>query len=163
MPISLLARKVMNPYQSKTPAGFYDKVKGHGGEDYQFKVGETLAAPISGTITHQQMQPEMGLTVYLKHSTTGDVWVFCHAKSFLCKVGQLVGRGEPLMLTGATGSKCTAPHVHVEVITQKPLNPEDKIMTRSLMGYTGYNTCPSKRLQGLYKQFNIDPVTLKVI
>lgn len=162
----ILQAKVLNPFRSQVPKGFYSRLKGHTGVDLDFKVGDTLLSPVTGKVLKVVIQKEMGKCLYLLHEATGDIWVFAHNTTFLHKAGDTVKRMEELVVTGNTGSKTTAPHSHIEVITPKPIidaseggSIVNKLMTRSLAGYVGYNVDPIKRLLALYAKYNIDPKT----
>lgn len=176
MTIPLLKAAILNPYRSMVPVGFYHKTKGHTGVDLGYKIGDTIPSPIGGKVLMTKVQTEMGNTLYLLHEATGDVWVFAHNSNFLHKAGAKIQRGDPLVVTGNTGSKTTKPHSHVELITHTPIIDVaeggggyvvmkgkkvfvadiNKIMTRSLAGINGYNCDPILRLKALYAKYSID-------
>jgi murein DD-endopeptidase MepM/ murein hydrolase activator NlpD len=143
-----------NPYQKKRT--WYHPRKGHSGVDLKYKTGDILLSPITGVVVRVKGQKQMGKTIYVQHEGAGDIHVFAHNKAFLLGIGDTVVRDQKLVITGNSGSRTTAPHVHYEIITKKPINPEDKIMTRSLGGFKGYNTDPIPYLELLYKKHNID-------
>jgi len=143
-----------NPYRKKR--SIYHSKKGHTGRDLRYDVGDVLLSPITGTVVRILDQKQMGRCMYIKHHATGDIHVFAHNRAFLVKVGDDVSRLQEIIVTGNTGTATSAPHVHYEIITEEPINVEDKIMTRSLAGFVGYNTNPHKRLKELYELHNID-------
>lgn len=157
--MTILQAILVNPYRSQVPKGYYNKLRGHTGEDRRAAIGDILLSPVTGTVMRTATQPEMGKVLYLRHDETGDIHVFAHLSAFLVGVNDKVTRLQPLMATGNTGSKTTIPHVHWEIITQKPVSPIDKVMTRKLYQFVGFNTHPSNRLKEVYKPYGIDPIT----
>lgn len=157
---------VLNPYRSKVPKGFYDPVKGHTGVDLGFKKGDILLSPLTFTVLKTVIQVEMGKTMYCRHDATGDIYVFAHCETFLKGTGDKVARLEPLVQTGNTGSKTTAPHCHNEGISLKPIVDKaeggaeiNKVMKRSLNGFAGYNFDVMARYRAQYAKYGIDPWT----
>jgi hypothetical protein len=139
---------VCNPYQRKS--SWYDPVRGHTGIDQLFNYKD-LESPCDGEVMRLANQPEMGKTMYLKDNC-GNIHVFAHLEDFYRGKGDKVREGEIIMKSGNTGSKSTAPHLHYEIITKEPLNPEDKIMVRKLWEFSGYNTNPIKYLKNMKKE-----------
>jgi murein DD-endopeptidase MepM/ murein hydrolase activator NlpD len=83
----------------------------HSGLDIAVPVGTELRAPAAGVVT--LAQPDFyltGGTLMIDHGH-GLSSVFIHLSKIDVKVGQIVGQGEHLGLTGATG-RVTGPHVH---------------------------------------------------
>ena len=136
---------VCNPYQK--PGKWYHPVKNHSGEDRLFNY-HTIEAPFSGVVLRIATQPEMGKCMYVA-DPRNYVHVFAHCSACLLGKGDSFRKGQDLFISGNTGTASSAPHVHHEIITDKPLNPEDKIMTRKLWEFSGYNTNPSKYLKTL--------------
>lgn len=73
-----------------------------------------------------------------------------------------VKRGELIAITGNSGSKTTAPHLHYEIITPQfklltyPDRPQiDRIMTRQLYGFKGLNVDPITYVKRLYQHHSI--------
>ena len=146
--------KVLNGYRSHRPKGFYNAIKGHSGVDLQF-VYENLFSPITGEIVALTVQHEMGKCIYLK-DVKGNVHVFAHMKQFSVSIHTQVKRGDMLGITGNTGSKTTAPHLHYEVVCTGPkTSPFDWIMTRNELIFKGYNRSPIKYCIDLYGEYNI--------
>lgn len=150
---------VLNLYRSQKPVGFYDKVKGHTGVDLGFKKGDTLLSPLTFTVVKTAIQNEMGKVIYCRHDATGFIFAFAHNDVFLKGIGDKVMRLEPLCITGNTGSKSTAPHSHLEMITPKPIHEIDKLMTRNLNGFAGYNSDPILFIKSEYEKYGVDPMS----
>ena len=150
---TIFTAKVLNPYRSHVPRGFYNLIKGHLGVDLNY-VNEELRSPITGLVVAVTHQTEMGICVYIKdvHMNTH---VFAHCSKVMVNLHDKVKRGDVIAITGNTGSKTTAPHLHYEIITLKPVNKIDYIMSRNLMGFKGYNTDPLDYIRALYKEFNV--------
>jgi len=150
----------MNPYRSHTPRGFYSLLRGHTGEDHNY-VNEELPSPITGEVVGLTHQNEMGNCIYLQDAWF-NVHVFAHLSEFKVQMHQRVNRDDIIAITGNTGSKTTAPHLHWEVITPEPLNPIDRIMRRPELGVAfggkGYNTCPIMYLKKMYDFYKV-PIT----
>lgn len=139
--------KLINPYQSHTPVGFYDPVKGHTGVDYATPVGVPLALPVPVTVLKCLKQQQMGTTLYVK-DPDGNILVFSHLSSCKYSYEIDVPAGEVFAHTGNTGSATTGPHLHFEVIAETP-EPGGEHMKRSLAGYYGYNIDPVPYLNRL--------------
>jgi len=135
---------VCNPYRAK--GKWYHKKKGHTGEDRLFD-HEIIVAPCDGEIVRVAKQKQMGLCVYFK-DYLGNIHVFAHCQT-VYESKRFVRKGQWLFRSGNTGTRTTAPHTHHEIITPKPLNIEDRIMTRKLFEFEGYNTDPVKYLKTL--------------
>ena len=150
----ILEARIINSYQSKTPKGFYDPVKGHQGFDLAY-TNEPLPSPVSGEVVAMPAQLEMGNCLYIRDSK-GTTHVFAHLSEYKVNVGDKVVKDQIIAKTGNTGRVSTGAHLHYEVITSKPLNPEDKIMTRSLSRFSGYNTNPLIYLKSMENQPILD-------
>ena len=152
----ILTAVLWNPYQSKRPRGFYNIIKGHTGVDLNF-VFEALPSPVTGEIVKVLKQSEMGNTIYLKDQEQGHIHVFSHMSKINYKAGDKVKRNDILGTTGNTGGKTTAPHLHYEVISlSKPAKILDRIMTRSLGGYNGWNIDPIRYIREIYGKYGLD-------
>lgn len=152
----ILEAVIWNHYKSKTPRGFYNPIKGHTGVDLNY-VNEKLPSPVSGTIVKLAKQSEMGNVVYLKDKENGYIHVFAHMTRFGVKEGDVVARNQVLGLTGNSGGKTTSAHLHYEIISlDKPTSLLDRVMTRSLGGFSGWNVDPIRYLRQLYGKYNLD-------
>lgn len=151
--MNFLDYPISNKYRSKTPKGFYDSVKGHTGIDVVCPVKTEISLPFPVQVLNFKRQNEMGDTLYLK-DFYGNILVFSHLSKVLTPInkGRLIVKDEVFALSGNTGGKTTAPHVHFEVIAK---NPEKglEFMTRKLADYTGYNIDPTIYLQSLDVRF----------
>lgn len=92
-------------------------------------------------------QKEMGLTLYLEDKH-GNILVFSHLSNVKVKLGDSINPYYIFALTGNSGTKSTAPHLHFEVIAEKPQEGFE-VMTRSLQGIDGYNIDPVKYLDSI--------------
>ncbi len=155
---TILTTKILNSFRSHKPRGFYNLIKGHTGIDLNYKVGDELPSPITGKVIKISQgvtkQQEMGNVLYLQDAF-GNIHVFAHLSEVLVEIGQTINRNDIVAKTGNTGSATTAPHLHWEVISSRPLRFIDRIMSRSLMGFVGYNTDPVIYLKDLYYKFHV--------
>ena len=157
----LTALQIGKPYRGKWK--WYDPIKGHTGVDLNF-FNQPLPSPVSGKVMllagkgqSHPMQREMGNVIYLADKETGSIHVFAHMLSFAVTEGQHVERNQILGVTGNTGTASTGPHLHWEIISfQKPTKFLDRIMTRSLQGFVGWNIEPLSYLRNLYDKYGID-------
>lgn len=158
----ILEAQVMNKFRSKRPLGFYNLIKGHTGVDLLY-VFEPYPSPISGTVVDcnfygggpgDKMQNEMGNTIYIQAQEDGSIHVFSHFSRVDVKKGQKVILGDVLGITGNSGIKSTRAHLHGEIIIiGKPKTLENRIMSRSLNGYVGYNVDPLNYYHALYSKY----------
>lgn len=150
----ILQAKILNPYRSQVPKGFYDKVKGHTGVDldYQF---EAIPAPCDLTILLNNVQNEMGNVIYAQDNK-GYIHVFAHQQEFVHKKGDCIKQGELLGHSGNSGSRTTGAHLHYEVISPTGTNPT---MKRLLLAFPGDNVDPLEWV----KKVRIDPAQTNII
>ena len=96
--------------------GYYSSGKFHGAIDYAISSGSTVVAAADGVVmstadlttsygTHVVIRHANGTQTYYGHGTRGSICV---------KPGQIVKKGEKIMLSGSTGHS-TGPHLHFEV------------------------------------------------
>jgi murein DD-endopeptidase MepM/ murein hydrolase activator NlpD len=133
---------VVNKFQSKTPKGFYDVVKGHSGVDKMMAIGFKISMPFELTCVSIKTQTEMGLTVYLKDKND-CIHVFAHNSAINVKEGQIVPKDTVFALSGNSGGRTTGAHSHWEVIGKDPY-PGAGMMTRTLGEFKGYNLPPEE-------------------
>jgi murein DD-endopeptidase MepM/ murein hydrolase activator NlpD len=151
---TIFESKVLNDYRSKKPRGFYHRIKGHTGVDLNY-INENLPSPITGEVVAITHQNEMGNVLYIK-DVKGNIHVFAHLSKISPILHQKVNRGDMIAITGNTGARTTAPHLHYEIICTGPkTSPFDYIMTRSLAGFNGYNRNPIKYLIELYEEYKV--------
>ena len=139
--------KVINPFRSHTPRGFYHKVKGHTGLDFDTPTGTPLALPQDMTVAEYLVQPQMGKTLFLRDKH-GNILVFSHLDDVFVSKEDRVPRNKVFAPTGNTGSATTGTHLHFEDLAQKP-EPGLEYMTRKVGPFTGYNIDPMKYLDSL--------------
>ncbi len=147
--MTYFGHKIINSFRSKTPAGFYDPIKGHTGIDIDTPENIAISLPIETQVAIVNEQVEMGKTLYLRDSE-GNYIVFAHLNSIDVQVSQILKPGEVFAKTGNTGRATTQPHLHVEVISQKP-EQNLAFMTRTLAWITGYNIDPEKYLNKIFQ------------
>lgn len=82
----------------------------HGGVDYRAKVGTPVLATEGGLVVLAAHHFFAGKSVFVDHGA-GLLSMYMHLSRIDVRVGQRVGRGERLGLTGATG-RVTGPHLH---------------------------------------------------
>lgn len=133
----------------------YNIIKGHTGVDLWFKF-EDVPAPVTGKVVGITQQKEMGNCIYLHHPETDSIHVFAHLKEIKVQMGQEVNRGDIIALSGNSGSVTTGPHLHYEIITPKPVHMIDRLMSRNLVGFKGYNTHPVYFVENLYRQYGVE-------
>lgn len=151
---TIFSAKILNDYRSYKPAGFYNWLKGHSGIDFNY-VNEDLPSPITGEVVGLTVQPEMGKCIYLK-DVKGNIHVFAHMSQITVKLHDKVVRGAELGVTGNTGTKTTAPHLHYEIVCTGPkTSPFDYIMTRNELIFKGYNRNPLKYDRELYAEYKV--------
>ncbi len=145
---AIIDAKVLNPFRSHVPAGFYDKVKGHTGVDLDYNF-EDIPAPCDLTIilcNPVKNQPEMGNVIYAR-SQDGLTHVFAHQADFIYVAGDKVLQGAILGHSGNSGGKTTGAHLHYEVLAPSGTDPT---MKRLLLPYKGDNVDPLEYLHKLY-------------
>lgn len=136
-----------NKFRSKTPKGFYDAVKGHTGLDVAMPIGTPLSLPIKGVVLKYRKQTEMGNCLYVQEQN-GNIHVLAHLSEAKVREGDQVAENQVLALSGNTGGKSTAPHVHYEIIAPRPEEGLE-MMTRELSPYKGWNIDPAKFLDSI--------------
>lgn len=85
----------------------------HSGLDIAASTGTPILSPAPGTVTLTGDFYFNGNTVFVDHGN-GLISMMCHLSSIDVADGQLVQRGDPLGLVGATG-RVTGPHLHWSV------------------------------------------------
>lgn len=145
--MNYLETPITNKFQSKTPKGYYDAIKGHTGEDRLLKVGTPISLPLELKCVDIRTGKEMGLCGYFEDKN-GSIHVLAHNTSISAKLGQICKPDEVLCISGNTGDKSTAPHSHYEVIAKMPWQ-KLTMMTRTLGLFKGYNVPPTEYVKGL--------------
>lgn len=152
--MKILRAKILNPYRSHTPRGYYNIIKGHSGVDIDAKF-VPLESPVTGKVVLLTNQNEMGQCMYIEDSL-GNYHVFAHLKEFKKKVHDLVQRKEIIAITGNTGRRSTGAHLHYEIVKPHADTLAEKIMSRPQLPVKGYNTDPIKYLKDLYFKFHVN-------
>lgn len=105
---------------------FTGKRSWHGGVDYAGREGTEVNAVSEGLVVFAGWRTGYGLMVDIRHGG-GFMTRYGHLKQMLVKVGEEVGKGEPVGLLGSTG-RATGPHVHFEVIKNgRQVNPTNYV------------------------------------
>lgn len=89
------------------------RTKFHGGLDIAVPTGTTVSAAAEGTVTFAGRKGGYGNMVIVQHPD-GRETRYAHLHSISVSVGDPVGKGEPIALSGSTG-KSTGPHLHFEM------------------------------------------------
>lgn len=155
---TIFSAAVLNRYRAKGKR--YNIVKGHTGTDKDFNY-EPIPTPVKGEIVAITHQVEMGDCLYIR-DTWGNIHVFAHLDSIKVKLHDIVARGDIVAISGNTGSATSGPHLHYEIITKTPWTDPvkggswvNRIMSRFLAGFSGYNVDPMEYLKYLYHYFGI--------
>ena len=154
MKFILTAQQIGKPYRGKYK--WYDPIKGHTGVDLNY-FNEDLPSPISGKVEKIGHQTQMGNVLYISDIETGAIHVFAHLSAIKVKEGEHVIRNQVIAKTGNTGTITSGPHLHYEIISfQKPAKLTDRIMTRNLMGFQGWNIDPLLYIKNLYTKYGFN-------
>ncbi len=98
----------------------------HAGTDYGVPVGTPLTAAGRGRVVMAEYRIVTGNTLVLEH-LPGVYSIYMHMHTISVTMEQLVGRGEAIGRSGATGL-ATGPHLHWELrISNIPCDPEAMI------------------------------------
>jgi murein DD-endopeptidase MepM/ murein hydrolase activator NlpD len=90
-------------------------LQGHGGVDYAVPEGTKVYAVGGGTVVRADYSKSYGNVVIIKHDN-GTFSLYAHNSKLNVKVGQEVGEGENISLSGNTGNRTTGAHLHFEII-----------------------------------------------
>jgi murein DD-endopeptidase MepM/ murein hydrolase activator NlpD len=82
----------------------------HNGIDYGVPVGTEIRAPFDGEVSQRYTNDVGGLQLILRH-TNGYTTGYAHLSDARVNVGDTVGKGQVIALSGATG-RVTGPHLH---------------------------------------------------
>jgi murein DD-endopeptidase MepM/ murein hydrolase activator NlpD len=103
----------------------------HLGTDFDVPVGTPVNAVARGRVVFAETLPVRGAAVVLDHGL-GVHSTYYHLSRIDVKPGDLVNRGQPIALSGATGM-VTGPHLHFEVrIAGVAVEPMEWLRTRFL-------------------------------
>ncbi|WP_320774470.1 M23 family metallopeptidase, partial [Streptomyces sp. CRN 30] len=92
----------------------------HSGQDFAVSSGTSVLAAHGGTVVKAGGNgagdgPAYGYAVVIKHDN-GTYTQYAHLSRIDVKIGQTVGTGEHIALSGSTGNS-SGPHLHFEVRT----------------------------------------------
>lgn len=112
------ARKMIAPVSARVSSAFGNRthpVTGesgsfHNGIDYAIPVGTDVRSPFDGEVTQRYVNSAGGLQLIIRHSN-GYTSGFAHLSSAMVDVGDQVGKGQVIALSGDTG-RVTGPHLH---------------------------------------------------
>lgn len=92
---------------------FTGETRGHTGMDLAVPTGTPVRAALPGTVTAAQYHSSYGYYVIIDHGS-GLSTRYAHNSQLLVRVGQTVGTGDIISLSGSSG-RSTGPHLHFEV------------------------------------------------
>jgi len=102
----------------------FDPEKGHLGIDYAVREGALVLAPASGTIIFANHTTDNGNVLIIQHEEN-YLTIFKHCSALLKSVREYVIQGEPVALSGNTGTNTSGPHLHFEIWkNSKPVDPK---------------------------------------
>lgn len=93
------------------------------GIDYAVSEGTLVFAPANGTIIFANYTPDNGNVLIIQHKEN-HLTIFKHCSALLKSVREYVIQGEPIALSGNTGTNTSGPHLHFEIWkNSKPIDP----------------------------------------
>lgn len=87
-------------------------IRFHAGTDYRAPVGTKVYSLFNGEVIDCGWSNTIGYYVTVQ-SGENVKFLVCHLSEILVEKGQKVAQYDVLALTGATGSRCTGPHLHL--------------------------------------------------
>ncbi len=106
----------------------FNPMKGHLGIDYSVARGTLIIAPANGTIIFANHTTENGNVLIIQHKNN-YLTMFKHCSALLKTVRENVVQGEPIALSGNTGTNTNGPHLHFEIWkNSKPIDPKGLII-----------------------------------
>lgn len=87
----------------------------HEGVDIETLPGVQGFAAGAGTVKMAAFDSECGNMIRIQHAEPGLATAYCHGQKLLVKPGQAVKSGQPIMITGDTGSSSASNHLHFGV------------------------------------------------
>lgn len=98
---------------------------GHNGLDFRAPIGTPVFAAHDGIVTHiKKDKGGYGWHIRLRSEFNPKETIYAHLSEFLVEVGQSVGMGDKIGLSGNTGLS-TAPHLHFGWRRLKPSADKD--------------------------------------
>ena len=92
---------------------FTGETRGHTGMDLAVPTGTPIRAALPGTVTVSQYNSSYGYYVMIDHGG-GLSTLYAHNSRLVARVGDAVGAGDIVSISGSTG-RSTGPHLHFEV------------------------------------------------
>ena len=101
-------------------------VKFHAGTDYRAPVGTSVHCLFNGEVIDCGWSNTIGYYVTVQ---SGDnvKFLVCHLSEILVEKGQKVNQYDVIALTGATGTRCTGPHLHLALYLNGATYDVDKL------------------------------------
>ena len=91
-----------------------DIISYHSGTDYRCAVGTQVYALFNGEVVSCGWSETAGNFITVKSGDNLKYFV-CHLSEILVEKGQQVSQYDTIGLSGATGSRCTGPHLHLAI------------------------------------------------
>jgi murein DD-endopeptidase MepM/ murein hydrolase activator NlpD len=102
----------------------FNPEKGHFGIDYSVAEGSLIMAPANGTIIFANHTTDNGNVLIIQHKEN-YLTIYKHCSALLKSVREFVIQGEPVALSGNTGTNTSGPHLHFEIWkNSKPIDPK---------------------------------------
>lgn len=101
-------------------------VKFHAGTDYRAPIGTEVHCLFNGEVIDCGWSNTIGYYITVQ---SGDniKFLICHLSDILVEKGQLVNQYDVIALTGATGTRCTGPHLHLALYINGVAYDVDKL------------------------------------
>ena len=103
--------KISSTHGQVTGMGEYGR---HLGNDYSVAVGNSVKAPVTGTITKSSSSTALGNYYEIKEAGNGRLHRLAHLSTRPLGVGAAVSEGQEIAKSGNTGIT-TGPHVHWDI------------------------------------------------
>ncbi len=108
----------------------FDIKRKHFAIDIALKKNTPIKSVADGTVIFSDWTKDGGNTMIIEHNN-GIVSIYKHNKKLLRQSGTTVKQGEVIALSGNSGEKTSAPHLHFELwIKGYPVNPENYIILK---------------------------------
>jgi len=93
----------------------------HPGVDFEVPVGSPVISSYPGIVVRREFHEGMGNVVGARNGNI--VILYAHLSEFGVELGQVIGQGDQIGLSGDTGEALTEPHLHFELrnISKKSL------------------------------------------